>query len=103
MNASRPAPSSADVATEVANLSAGLGILTISLFPFALPALVLVIVPLMPLAIVGALVAIPFILPPWLFRTVRRARGRGGDATARPGSRSRQRELASTPRWLIHE
>jgi hypothetical protein len=84
-SAARPAPSSADVAMEVANISAGLGILTIPLFPFALPALLLVIVPLVPLAIVGGLVAIPFLLPLWLFRTVRRAGRRRGDATGAPG------------------
>jgi hypothetical protein len=67
-------PSSSDVATEVANLSAGLGILTIPLFPFALPALLLVVVPLALLAMVGVLLAVPFVLPLWLARVVLRRR-----------------------------
>jgi hypothetical protein len=41
MHAPRPAPSSAQVTTEVSGLLVGLGILTTFLFPFALPALVL--------------------------------------------------------------
>ena len=41
MHAPRPTPSSADVAMEVSSLSVGLGILMMALFPFALPALVL--------------------------------------------------------------
>ena len=58
----------------------GLGILTFQLFPFALPLLVLVIGPLVPLAVVGVLLAAPVVLPIWLVRTVRRARSRRRDA-----------------------
>ena len=61
----------------------GLGILTFQLFPFALPLLVLVIGPLVPLAVVGLLLAAPVVLPIWLARAVRRARSRRRDAAAR--------------------
>jgi membrane protein implicated in regulation of membrane protease activity len=75
---------------EVASLSAGVGILTLPLFPFALPALVLVLGPLLPLAIAGALLAIPFVLPIWLVRALRarsrrRSRLTRGGATAAAG------------------
>jgi len=84
----RAAPSSADVATEVANISAGLGILTIPLFPFALPALLLVTVPL---AIVGGLVAIPFILPLCSSGPFAESVGAAVTLLASPGRRSRRR------------
>ena len=60
----------------------GLGILTFQLFPFALPLLVLVIGPLVPLAVVGLLLTAPVVLPIWLARAVRRARSRRRDAAA---------------------
>jgi hypothetical protein len=74
MHAPRTSPSSADVAMEVTTLSAGLGILVLPLFPFALPGLVLVVGPLVPVAIVGVLLALPLVLPIWLVRAVRRRR-----------------------------
>jgi hypothetical protein len=67
---------------------------------------VLVLVPLVPLAIVGGLVALPFILPLWLLRTVRRGRRRRGDATGPPGRRSRRRptlDLRDPLNELVHE
>ena len=52
---------------------AGLGILTVALFPLALPGLLLfVVAPLLPVAVVGLLVAIPLALPLWLARAVLR-------------------------------
>ena len=57
MHAPRTSPSPADVATEVANLAVGLGILTFVRFPFALPALLLVVGPLVPVAVIGVLLA----------------------------------------------
>jgi hypothetical protein len=80
MHTPRAASSSADVATELGGLSAGLGILTIQIFPFALPLLVLVVAPLALLAVAGLLLAIPFVLPVWLARTVLRGRSRRRDA-----------------------
>ena len=76
MHAPRATPSSADVAMEVTNLSAGVGILTLPLFPFALPGLVLVVAPLAVLAAVGLLLAMPIVLPLWLARIVMRSRTR---------------------------
>jgi hypothetical protein len=65
----------ADVASEVGSLSAGLGIITMTLFPFALPGLVLLApVALIPLA--GLLLAAPVLLPLWLVRRLRRALSR---------------------------
>jgi hypothetical protein len=53
---------------------AGLGILTVALFPLALPGLLLfVVAPLLPVAVVGLLVAIPLALPLWLARAVLRS------------------------------
>jgi hypothetical protein len=74
MYAPRAARPSTDVAMEVTNLSAALGILTLPLFPFALPGLLLVVVPLALLAMVGVLLAAPFVLPFWLARIVLRSR-----------------------------
>ena len=52
---------------------AGLGILTMALFPFALPGLLLfVAAPLILVAVVGVLLAIPLVVPLWLFRMLRR-------------------------------
>jgi hypothetical protein len=61
---------------EVCSLSVGLGILTMALFPFALPALVL-LAPLALVAVAGALLAAPILVPLWLARNVRRRRSGG--------------------------
>jgi hypothetical protein len=76
MYAPRATPSSADVAMEVSSLSVGLGIVTMTLFPFALPALVL-LAPLALVPIAGMLLAAPILLPLWLARNVRRGRSGG--------------------------
>jgi hypothetical protein len=90
MHTPREASSSADVATELNGLLTGLGILTFQFFPFALPLLVLVVAPLALLALAGLLLAIPFVLPVWLARTVLRSRSRRRDAgfVPAPGFRS---------------
>jgi hypothetical protein len=64
------APSPADLAGEAGALTAGLGILTIQLFPFAMPLIVLIIGPLAVLALAGLLLALPILLPLWLARRV---------------------------------
>jgi hypothetical protein len=64
---------------------AGLGILTMALFPIALPGLLLfVVAPLALVAVVGLLVAIPFVLPMWLARIVIRSRSRRRRAAGQP-------------------
>jgi hypothetical protein len=63
-------PSAADLAGWVGAFSAGLGILTVPLFPLALPLIVLTIAPLAVLAVAGLLLALPIILPIWLARRV---------------------------------
>jgi len=74
MNGHPAGPSPADVASEGNALATGLGIITFTFFPFALPALVFVIAPLALLGLVAAVLAIPFVLPVWLVRRVRRRR-----------------------------
>lgn len=64
------APSTADLAGELGAIAAGLGILTIQLFPFAMPLIVLVIAPLAVLAVACLLLALPILLPLWLARRV---------------------------------
>jgi hypothetical protein len=91
MHVSRATPSSADVAVEVSSLSVGLGILTMTLFPFALPALVL-LAPLALVAVAGALLAAPILLPLWLARTVRR--GRSGGPLVPAGNRPPMRRAS---------
>jgi membrane protein implicated in regulation of membrane protease activity len=65
-------------ATEIADaagaMTAGLGILTIQIFPFALPALALVLAPLALLALPLLLLAVPLLLPLLLVRALRRRR-----------------------------
>ena len=79
---STPTTSATDVATELGGLSAGLGILSFALVPVAIPGLVLVIAPLAVLAVAGALLALPIVLPLWLARSaVRKLSAR------QPGSR----------------
>jgi Flp pilus assembly protein TadB len=68
--------SPADLAAEANGLLTGLGVLTIQLFPFSLPLLVLVIGPLALLAVPLVLLAGLVILPVWLVRLVLRSRSR---------------------------
>ena len=75
MKTKRAGHSLAEVATETSNGLAGLGILTVALFPLALPGLLLfVIAPLALVAVVGGLLAVPLVLPFWLARIVRQSR-----------------------------
>jgi nitrate/nitrite transporter NarK len=71
------APSATDLAGEAGGLLGGLGLITIALFPFAVPVLILVIGPLAVLALAGLVLALPILVPVWLFRVLRsRLRGR---------------------------
>jgi hypothetical protein len=72
MDTSHTTPSTTEVATEAGGLLAGLGIITAALFPFALPGLLLVVVPLALVAVVVLVLAIPLLLPLWLVRSLRR-------------------------------
>jgi hypothetical protein len=54
-------------------LLAGVGILTVALFPLALPGLLLFVAPLLLVVAVGVLLALPLVLPLWLLRALRRA------------------------------
>ena len=82
---STPRASATDVATELGGLSAGLGILSFALFPLAVPGLLFVIAPLAVLAVAGALLALPIVLPLWLARSaLRRLSARQPSAQAPP-------------------
>jgi membrane protein implicated in regulation of membrane protease activity len=84
------APSPADLAGEASGLLAGLGIVTIQFFPFAMPLLILVIGPLALLALPILVLALPILLPLWLFRRVRaRLDRRRTQAPGRAGGRRR--------------
>ena len=62
----------------------GLGVLTMALFPFALPGLLLfVVAPLILVVAVGVLLAIPLVVPMWLVRKLRR----GGSPAVAPRPR----------------
>ena len=79
------APSPADLADAVGMLVVGLTTLTIQIFPFALPLLILVIGPLAVLALAGLLLALPILVPLWLARkllSVLSERRRRGAAVA---------------------
>jgi hypothetical protein len=91
-----PAPSTADVASEANGLLTGLGILTIQIFPIALPLLVLVVAPLALLAVIGLLLAGILMLPVWLARIVFRGRAAGA-SRSRP--RSGTAQSASRSAW----
>ena len=97
MDAPRAAPSPGDVAMEVGNLSVGLGIILIPLFPFALPALVLVVAPLALAGVVIALVAAPIVLPLLLVRKVLRARPRRSRPAVPSGPSPAGRERVRAP------
>ena len=111
MDTRSESPSPADLAVEAGGLIQGLGTLTIALFPFAIPLLVLVIGPLAVLALAGLVLALPILLPLWLgrlaLRALRRRRGHrpvphhhGGPAPVKlpsPNEGDRPREVWLTP------
>jgi hypothetical protein len=101
MQAQRAGRSSGDAATEANALLAGLGILTIQVVPLALPGLLLfVIAPLALVAVVGVLLAAPFVLPAWLTRIVLRRRSRRRTPAVQASGETRTaaaRQSAATP------
>jgi hypothetical protein len=80
MHARHEAPSAPDLATEASGLAFGLGTITMTLFPFALPGLLLalpLVLPLVPLLLAGGavyLLARAILLPMRLARRAWRAR-----------------------------
>jgi membrane protein implicated in regulation of membrane protease activity len=93
MDQNSSTPSAADLAGEAGALSAGLGILTIQFFPFALPLIVLVIGPLAVLAVAGLVLALPILVPIWLARRALTALRR------RPRPRPVRHHHSGPPRW----
>lgn len=78
-------PSGAELATEAASWAVGGGILTMALFPFALPLILLTVAALIPLLLVGLVVGIVAALaaaPVLLARRLLRARRYGGSPAA---------------------
>jgi hypothetical protein len=92
MNAESTARSRAEVADEVSKWTVGGGIITLALFPLALPILILtaiavlpILVPLVAVGIVAGVVALPVILIRKLGRSVSRLRiGRGPRGHGQP-------------------
>jgi uncharacterized membrane-anchored protein len=86
-----------DVAAEAGTLSAAFAILTVQIFPFALPLLLLCIAPLLPLVVVGLLLA-AIVYPPLRLARYFRARRRRSASVAsrdgRHGHRPRPRSVA---------
>ena len=65
MRASYTNPSTADLVDGALAVAAGIGVVTLALFPLAIPILALTVVALIPLlliALVGGLIAAPFLL-----------------------------------------
>lgn len=81
MDTPRTGPSEADAGMEVAGMGVGLGIITMALFPFALPGLLLfVVAPLLLLAVPVLLLAAVLVPPLWLARIVLRSLSRRREA-----------------------
>jgi hypothetical protein len=88
MNRHQSTPSIGDVMGELMGLAAGGGILTTVLFPFALPLLLLVVVPLAVLPVAAAVLVAPVVLVVRLARRVRphlRVHGHRARAHGEPG------------------
>lgn len=66
--------SPSEVADGTATSITALSMIVLQFFPFAIPALVLVLAPLALLGAVAALLAAPIVVPVWLIRRVRRSR-----------------------------
>jgi hypothetical protein len=86
MDANSESHSAVELASTVGGLVVGLSTVTIQLFPFALPLIVLTIAPLAVLALAGLVLALPVVLPVWLGRRAWRAlrRERRPEPEARP-------------------
>jgi hypothetical protein len=76
MDQHQESPSPVELAAVVGSFVAGLTTLTIQLFPFALPLLILVIAPLALIGLVAAVLVLPILLPLWLGRRILLARRR---------------------------
>jgi hypothetical protein len=94
MNAEPTYTTRDEVIEEVSKWGVGLGILTMSLFPLALPILILTAVALLPLVLpvialglVAAVVAVPFLLGRRLLHAIRKRRApKGPPRTSEPES-----------------
>lgn len=97
MNPRRTGPSLGELTTETNSVLAGLGILTVALFPLALPGLLLfVVAPIALVAMVGVLLATPLVLPIWLARIVLRRRSRNRARAVPAGDEIRVRATGAT-------
>jgi hypothetical protein len=91
MASSSPTPSTADLVDGSLAVAAGSGIVTVALFPLAVPMLALTAVALIPLLLIplaGGLIAAPFLLLRWLFRqaAVRVKRETRWETSSQPSS-----------------
>jgi hypothetical protein len=78
MNASRTTGSAADVAELIGTVNTGAGVLTVMVFPFALPLILLTVAFAAPLVILAALVALPVAVVAGVVAAIRRLIGRPG-------------------------
>jgi hypothetical protein len=85
-----------DIADQASTLSAGFGILTVQIFPFALPLLLLCIAPLLPLIVVGLLLA-AIIYPPLKLIRYFTTRKRRSVSWPEPAEAVRSRPIRANP------
>jgi hypothetical protein len=104
MSAHHPPPSSAEIAMEGSSLLAGLGVITMALFPFALPGLLLallLVLPLIPVALVAVAVLLlaRILRPPLRFARglVGRPRTESPQPAATAVEHARPRTTTSVP------
>jgi hypothetical protein len=84
---------------DIAGLSTGLGILTFTIFPLAVPALLVVAAPLLLVAVPGLALVGLIASPLWLARAVRRriTHRRGHTGSAAPAARRRPLDARGVP------
>jgi hypothetical protein len=73
MHANSSAPDALDLASWAGGFITAVSTLTIQLFPFAMPLLILTVAPLAVLALAGLVLVLPIVLPLWLGRLAFRA------------------------------
>jgi hypothetical protein len=96
MTTSQATPSAADTASEVGGVLIGFGILTMALFPFALPILLLTAAFAAPLVLLPLVAALPFAVVAGVVLAVRRlGRRRHAPTELAPGRIGRRRTRAA--------
>jgi hypothetical protein len=99
MDEHQETPSALELIGRIGALATALMTLTIQLFPFAMPLILLTVAPLIVLALAGAVVTLPFVLAAWLGRRLWRAlpRGQRKEAERAPVVQRSGGQLAQAP------